>query len=191
MSPEKSLADEQERLLDQIEHAKTSDERDDLYFRLALLALDKDDPKARDYVDRIDESGFRQRALAWVDWGLAVKAIKKQNTETTLELVRRSELTHLQRVWILTESAKLLAKADRARALSLLEDAISEARRIEGADLDRPRAFLSLAYSLDLIDPSRTWDAVFEAVKAANATEGFTGGAHHDYKQQESDFEKN
>jgi hypothetical protein len=27
----------------------------------------------------------------------------------------------------------------------------------------------------ELIEPSRTWDSVFEAVKAANSVEGFTG----------------
>jgi hypothetical protein len=175
ISPEKSLADEEKPLLDQIEHAKTSDEGDDLYFKLALVALNKDDSKARDYVSKIEESGFRQRAQGWVDWGLAIRAIKKKATETALELARKGELTHVQRVWILTQSAKLLARTDRGKALSLLEDGMSEARRIEGSDLDRPRALLALANSLELIDPSRAWDAIFEAVKAANSTEGFTG----------------
>lgn len=68
-----------------------------------------------------------------------------------------------------------MAKTDRDKALSLLDDATTEARRIEGSDLDRPRALLSIANALILIEPSRAWDAVFDAVKAANATEGFTG----------------
>jgi len=72
ISPEKQLADQEQSLLDQIERAKTSDERDQLYFRLALLALSKDDLKARDYVSKIDESWFRKQAQAWVDVGLAI-----------------------------------------------------------------------------------------------------------------------
>jgi hypothetical protein len=64
---------------------------------------------------------------------------------------------------------------DRDRALSLLDDATAEARRIEGADLDRPRGLLGIANVLELIEPSRAWDAVFDAVKAANSTNGFTG----------------
>ena len=175
ISPEKPLAAQEQSLLDQIEHAKTSDERDQLYFKLALLALSKDDLKARDYVSKIDESGFRKQAQAWVDWGLAMSAIEKKKIETALELARIGELTHIQRVWILTQSAKLLAKTDRDKALSLLDDATSEARRIEGVDLDRPRGLLAIANALKLIEPSRAWDAVFDAVKAANSTEGFTG----------------
>jgi hypothetical protein len=175
ISPEKPLADQERSLLDQIDHAKTSDDRDQLYFKLALLALSKDDLKARDYVSKIDESGFRKQAQAWVDVVLAISAIDKKKIETALELARIGELTHIQRVWILTQAAKLLAKTDRDKALSLLDDATSEARRIEGVDLDRPRGLLAIANALRLVEPSRVWDAVFDAVKAANSTEGFAG----------------
>jgi hypothetical protein len=71
--------------------------------------------------------------------------------------------------------AKLLAKTDRDESSSLLEDALPEARRIEGLDPDRPRALLAIANALRVIEPSRAWDSVFEAVKAANSAEGFTG----------------
>jgi len=175
ISPEKLLADQEQPLLDQIERAKTSGERDELYFKLALLALSKDDLKARDYVSKIDESGFRARAQAWVDIGLAINAIKKKKVETALELARSGELTHIQRVWLLTQSAKLLAKTDRERALLLLGDATAEVGRIEAADLDRPRGFLAIANALMLIEPARVWDAIFDAIKAANSTDGFTG----------------
>jgi hypothetical protein len=175
ISPEKPLAHQEQSLLDQIDHAKTSDDRDQLYFKLALLALSKDDLKARDYVSKIDESGFRKQAQAWVDVVLAISAIDKKKIETALELARMGELTHIQRVWILTQAAKLLEKTDRDKALSLLDDATSEARRIEGVDLDRPRGLLAIANALRLVEPSRVWDAVFDAVKAANSTEGFAG----------------
>ncbi len=175
ISPEKSLADQEHSLFDQIDHARTSDERDQLYFKLALLALSKDDLKARDYVSKIDDSDFRKQAQAWVDWNLAIGSILKKRVEAALELARIGELTRIQRVWLLTQSAKLLAKTDREKALSLLDDATAEARRIEGVDLDRPRGLLAIANALRLIEPSRAWDAVFDAVKAANSTEGFSG----------------
>jgi hypothetical protein len=175
ISPDKSLADQEHSLFDQIDHARTSEERDQLYFKLALLALSKDDLKARDYVSRIDESWFRKQAQEWIDWGLAIGAIRKKKTDAALELVRIGELTHIQRVWLLTQTAKLLAKTNHEKALSLLDDATSEIRRIEGVDLDRPRGLLAIANALTLVEPSRTWDAVFDAVKAANSTEGFSG----------------
>jgi hypothetical protein len=176
ISPEKQqLADQEHSLLDQIDHAKTSDERDQLYFKLALLALSKDDMRARDYVIKIDESGFRKQAQAWVDACLAINAITKKKLESALELARIGQLTHIQRVWLLTQAAKLLAKSNRDKALALIDDATAEARRIEVVDSDRPRGLLALANALRVVEPSRVWDAIFDAVKAANSVEGFTG----------------
>jgi hypothetical protein len=175
IAPEKSLADEEQPLRDQLERAKTSEERDELNFKLALLALNKDDLKAREYVSKIEESDFRKRTQAYVDWGLATGAVKKKAIDNALELLRKGELNHIQRVWILTQSAKLLAKTDHDRALSLVDEANSEARRIEGSDLDRPRSLLGIANALRLIDPLRMWDTTFDAVKAANSTDGFVG----------------
>jgi hypothetical protein len=175
IAPEKSLAAEEQPLRDQIDRAKTSSERDELHFKLALLALNKEDLKARDYVSKIEESDFRKRAQAYIDWGLAIRAVKKKEIEKALELTRRGELNHIQRVWIFTQSAKLLAKTDNERALSLVDEASSEARRIEGSDLDRPRALFGIANALSVIQPSRMWDTIFDAVKAANSTDGFVG----------------
>jgi hypothetical protein len=42
-------------------------------------------------------------------------------------------------------------------------------------DPDRPRALLAIANALRLVEPTRTWDSVFEGVQAANSAEGFTG----------------
>ena len=175
ITPEEPFAAQESSLLDEIDHAKTSDERDQLYFKLATLALEKDDLKARDYVSKIEESEFRKQAVRWVDWGLAVSAVEKKKVDVALELNRIGELTHIQRVWVLTQTAKLLAKTDREKASSLLETATAEARRIDSGDLDRPRALFAIANALRVVDPARVSEAIFEAVKAANSTDGFTG----------------
>jgi len=175
IGPEKSLADQQQPLLEQIEHARTSDERDELYFRLALLAAYKDDPEARVYVSKIEESWFRKRAQAWIDWELAIAALNKKKIESALQLLRVGELNHVQRVWLMTQSAKLLAKTDSHKALSLTEEAIEEARRIDGSEANRPGSLLAIANALQVLDSTRVWDALFEAVKAANSAESFTG----------------
>jgi hypothetical protein len=176
ISTEKQTPAEQEQsLLARIESAKTSGERDDLYFRLALLALGKEDPKARDYVSKIEDGDLRRQAQAWVDWSLAVGAVRKKNAEAALLVAKAGELTHIQRVWVLTQSAKLLAKTDRDKALSLLDDAASETGLIDRADTNRPRGLLAIANALTAVEPSRAWDAASDAVKAANAAEGFTG----------------
>ena len=175
VSSDESFADQESALLDQIEHADSSDDRDQLYYKLASLALRKDDLKARDYAAKIEESVFRKQAQAWIDWGLVVSAIGKNKTELALELNRTGELTHIQHVWILTQAAKQLAKTDHAKALSLLDAATAEARRIDGSDLDRPRGLFAIANALRVVEPARLSEAIFDAVKAANSTEGFTG----------------
>ena len=175
ITPDEPFAAQESALLDEIEHARTSDERDQLYFKLASLALKNDDLKARDYVSKIEESEFRKQAEAWVDWGLALGAVKNQKAELALELNRTGELTHIQRVWVLTQTAKLLVKTDRDKASSVVDAATAEARRISGSDLDRPRALFAIANALRVVEPARVSEAIVEAVKAANSAEGFVG----------------
>ena len=172
---ESESANREQAILDKIDHAKTSDERDRLYFDLAQEATRKDDLRARDFVSKIEDSEFRKQAAAYIDVTLATHSIHGKKITLALELAQKGELTHIQRVWLFAQLAKLLAKTDRDKSLSLLEDAVPEARRIEGLDPDRPRALLAIANALRLVEPSRTWDSVFEGVKAANSADGFTG----------------
>jgi hypothetical protein len=174
IAPEKTLTEQMQPLLDQVERVSTSYERDAIYFKLALMSLSKDDHDARNYVNKIADSEFRKQAQRWVDWGLAVRAIKKKSVEIALELACTAELSNIQRVWILTQSAKLLATVDSERALSLLDQATSETRRIESSQ-ERPRALLAIANAVLLVEPARVWETLFEVVKAANSSEGFNG----------------
>jgi hypothetical protein len=175
VTPERPLADRERSLLDEVERAGTSGERDQLYFKLALLSLGNDDVKARDYVSRIDDRSFRERARAWVDWNVALKAVGEKRVETALELAGGGALTRIQRVWLLAQAARLLAKTDRDKALSILDDARSEARRLDRLDPDRPRGLLAVANAQRLLEPSLLWDSISDAVEAANSAEGFTG----------------
>lgn len=167
--------DQEKLLLERVDRAKTGAERDELFLQLAFNAMGSSDLRARDFVAKIDESELRKGAQAYVDAALATGAIGEKKTEQALELARIGELTHLQRAWVLTECAKLLAKTDREKSLELLEQAAAEARRIEPSDPGRPRALMAVASVFQPIDASRAWDAAFEAVKAANSAESFTG----------------
>ena len=173
--PQKKSEDREQALLDRIEHAKTPEERDGLYLQLARLRVENGDLRARDYVDKIDDSDLRKNARAFIDVTLTMRAVDKKDADAVLELVRTGELTHLQKAWALTQVAKLLVKNDREKSLSVIDDALAEARRIEGSDPDRPRALLAVANALFVSDRDKTWDAVYDAVKAANSAEGFTG----------------
>jgi hypothetical protein len=172
---ESESSNHEQSILDEIDHARTAAERDQFYFQLAREVMHKDDLRARDFVSKIEDSEFRKQAQAYIDATLAIQAINGRKIDRARELIEKGELTHIQRVWGLTHLAKLLARTDRDKSLSFLEDAMPEARRIAGLDPDRPRALLAIANALKVIEPTRAWDAVFEAVKAANSADGFTG----------------
>lgn len=173
--PRQTNEDREKALLDQIDHAKTSAERDGLYIQLARIRSENGDLRARDYVDKIDDSDLRKSVRAYVDATMTLRAVDKKDVDRILELVRTGDLTRLQKVWALSQAAKLLAKTDHDKSLAVIEEAAAEARRIEGSDTDRPRALLAVANALLTSDRSKSWDATYDAVKAANSAEGFTG----------------
>ncbi len=175
IQPPLSNGDREKALLDRIDRAKTSEERDRLYLQLARLFGDNGDMRSHDYVAKIEDSDLRQKTLAYVDGTMALRAVDKKDIDKVFELVRTGELTHLQKAWALASIAKLLAKTDHDKALAMIEDAATEARRLEGADPDRPRALLAVANARLVGDRGKSWDATYDAVKAANSAEDFTG----------------
>src|SRR5260370_30855586 len=90
-------------------------------------------------------------------------------------MVRHGEVQDIQKAWVLTHTAKLILKSDRDKASSLIEDAAAEARRIDGSDADRPRAFLAVTNAVLVGNPTMVWDVMSETIKAANSAENFTG----------------
>lgn len=171
ITPEKTDVEQQQSLLDQIERAGSSDERDYLYFKLASLAAGREDSDARNYVSRIADTDFRKQAQQWIDWELAGRAVKRKNVDVALEIIRTSEMSHIQQVLILTRCARLV---DRERASTLLDEATAAARRLDSLE-DRARALLAIANSMSAVDPVRVWETLFEAVKAANSSDTFNG----------------
>ncbi|HTG91513.1 MAG TPA: hypothetical protein VL866_02905 [Pyrinomonadaceae bacterium] len=173
--PETPAEDREQQLLDRIDRAKTSAERDALYIQLAYNSFARDDLRARDFVSKIEDPELRNQLGAYVDGALAIHFVEKKQVERLLELASNGDLTHVVKAWILSYAARGLLKTDRQKALDVVEEAATEARRIDGSDADRPRALLAVANALNEIDPGRVWDATFDAVKAANSAEAFTG----------------
>jgi len=176
LRPERQLADLEQSLLDKIDRAKTSAERDSLYLQLAFRAASKGDMRAREFVSEMEDSEVRKQAQLYMDASLAMYFVGKKQPDQALELVHKGELNQLVKTWVLAESAKMLFKAgDKDKALELLDQASAEARRIDVSDPSLPRALVAVAYALNAIDRERVWDAAFDAVKAANSAEGFSG----------------
>jgi hypothetical protein len=173
--PPLSGEDREKALLDRIDHAKTSDERDALYLQLAQMFAQNSEMRARDYVDKIENSELRNQVRAFIDATMTIRALDKKDVDRVLELVRTGELTHLQKAWALAAAGKLLAKTDHEKSLAVIEEAATEARRLEGSDPDRARALMAVANALLVSEREKSWDATYDAIKAANSAEGFTG----------------
>lgn len=192
--------------LERAERAKTQEERDQIYFTAALSASQRNDQRARELLDKIEDSEMRNQLRPFIDYTFVSNAIgelkrqsqKKDETdkpkvsqpkeqkkveetkktvtfEEALQLIRRGEITNLQRVWALTEIAILLAKSDKEKANDLLEEAGAEAGRISNSNPERPQAFVGVASAFFEINRQRAWELVSEAVRAANSCETYKG----------------
>lgn len=173
--PDRPAADREQALLDRVERAKTSAERDSLYIQLAQMMASRGEMKAREYASKVEDTETRKQFQAYLDASLAMVTIQKKLTDQALELAEKGELTHIQKVWVLTEVAKLIVKTDKDKAVELVDEAATTARRIDVSDPALPRGLVAVANALKVVDPGRVWDAAFDAVKAANSVEGFTG----------------
>ncbi|MDQ3906918.1 MAG: hypothetical protein M3268_01100, partial [Acidobacteriota bacterium] len=167
--------DELQRALDKIDTAKTDEERDELYAHAAVVAAQQRDPRARDLAANVKSLDIRDQLLPMLDFMATDAAIRRKDVPEILRVARGGAMSHLQNVWALTEAARLSLKDDRALAADLLEEALQEARRVDGSDADRPRALLAVLTPLYELDPARVWSLMTELVKAANSAPDFTG----------------
>ena len=174
-TPERKAEDVEKSLLDRIDRAKTSAERDAIYLQLAARTAQKGDMRARDFTEKIEDSELRTKARPYVDMNLAMHAAEKKDTEKALLLASKGELSHIQRVWLLTEAATAMPPAEREQALQTIAEALAEARRIDVSDPDRPRALVAVANALLALDRTRAWEMMLEVAKASNSAEGFNG----------------
>ncbi|HEY0082247.1 MAG TPA: hypothetical protein VGB61_05610, partial [Pyrinomonadaceae bacterium] len=173
--PTSETYDAVERALDKLDKAKTSEERDSIYVEAAFAADAKDDPRSREFGDKVEHAETRRALRAHLDYSDISKAIRRKDASEIVRLAKNGEITSLQRVWAYTEAARLLAKTDRTRALEVLDEATNEIRRIDGAHADRPRALLAVAWMLYELDRARVWSLMPEAVKTINAVSDFSG----------------
>jgi hypothetical protein len=173
--PDKRMENWEQSLLDQLDHARNSAERDQIHFQLAQFYAGKGELRARDYVDKIDDTDLRNNGRTYIDTRLAENAVHQKDVPRIMELVRTGQFAHLQKVRLLTVGATLLAKSEPAQALTLIDLATTEARRIGGLDPDSPRAFFAIANAMLMINRAAVWDAMSEAVKAANSADNFGG----------------
>lgn len=172
---EDQTRDEGRESLERAERVANPAERDQWYARAAQLAAQKGDATARDLVDKITDSDLRQRARAYVDFILVSRALDRKDPQEAMRLLRAAELTNIQRVWALLEVARMLKKTDATQAIEVVNEAATVGRRIGGSDVERARAMVGVATMMFEVDRGRVWEALQEAVRAANSVTTFSG----------------
>jgi hypothetical protein len=164
-----------DELKDRLDRAATSDERDRAYAFAAMSAADRGDPRASDLVDKIADSETRNGVRKFVDYNFIRTLLQKKRADEALVLLGKADLPHTLRAHFLTQAAGLVSEKDRVRASELLEQALTETRRIDAATPDRAYCLVALLSQFSKINRARNWELLSETVKAANAVPDFTG----------------
>ena len=175
IAPEDPNRDQVQEALDRLGRAKDANERDMIYFRAAMAALDKDPDRARELVEKIEDADTRAQLIAYMAFQRVQNAVREKKAEDALRLVRNDQLTSVQRVWGLTEAARLLAKSEPGRAAEALDEAAAEARKIDEDSPDRVRSLVAIATQMAGLDRTRVWELMNEVVKSVNALPDYSG----------------
>jgi hypothetical protein len=173
--PDDLSRDPLDRMQERLDRARTTEERDAIYADYAVVLAGKGDPKARELVDKIEDAELRKSVRGYIDFERARQAINNGDALEAARIAKSGELTSSQRIWTYTRASRILIKTDPTRAVELLDDALAEARRIEGSSPDRAGGLFAVATLLMQADRVRAWEVVGEALKAANGSEAFTG----------------
>lgn len=174
LAPDEQSNDSADDALSHIDSVTSASDRDAIYANAALRAI-KDYARASELIGKVTDTDLRQRLRNYLDFNALLQALAKKDGAELARLAREGELTPLQRVVGFTESAALTEKANPTLAAELLDEAIARARRIDSDGTDRARALVAVATRLFKLDRPRAWEIMSEAIKAANAADGFTG----------------
>lgn len=164
-----------QRMQTQLDRAKTSRERDQIYAATAATLVAQGDDRARDIADKIDDSTRRTEVVQYVDFEFVQRAIRNKAAIEAIRRAKAGNLTNTQRAAAYLSVAQMLREAEPQRALELLEDAVRDIHRIDTQKLDRPLLLIGVANQLAGTDPIRAWEIMQDVLKEANRLEGFTG----------------
>ena len=172
---EDTAADVLRGLQGQIDYARTSSERDQIYASAAVTLAGRGELEAREVADKIDDSERKSEVRRFVDFQFVQLALKKKEALEAIRLAETGQLTHSQRAFAYTQASRILGEAQPERSLELLDKATDQTLRIENGGIERAVLFVGIAVQLAALDHARAWDIMGRAAQAANACEDFNG----------------
>jgi hypothetical protein len=175
IAPEDPNRDRVQEALNRLDRAKSSSERDIVYYQAAMAALEHDPDRARELAEKIEDADTRAQLVAFMSFTRVQDAVRAKKADEALRLAHGDQLTPVQRVWGLTEVARLLAKSEPGRAAEALDEAATAARRMDDSSPERVRALVAVATQMTALDRTRVWELMNEVVKSVNALPDFSG----------------
>jgi hypothetical protein len=164
-----------DELTERLDRAKNSDERDRAYAFAAIAAAEKADSRARDFAAKIEDAETRKGVNTFVDYMLIRAVITQKRADEALQLIRKAELPRTLRAHFLTRVATLKLKDDPVRARELLDEALTEIRRLDQGTADRAYSFVAVLRQFSVLERTRTWELLSETLKTINSVPDFTG----------------
>ncbi len=177
-----------DELKDRLDRAQGADARDRAYAFAAMHAAEEGDPRARDFLDKIDDLDTRSGVRRFVDYSFIRSLLVKKRADDALTLIRKAELPHTLRAHFMIQVAALVSEKDQAQASQLLEEALTETRRIDASTPERAYCLVAVLGQFAKLNKPRSWELMSEAVKAANAVPDFTGENGHTSQLLEGKF---
>jgi hypothetical protein len=173
--PEPSREDQLQDMLGRLERTNDPNERDRIHFQIAMGFARDDVARAREYASKVEDNDMRTQLMAALAFAAVEGALRGKRADEALKLAHADELPVIQRVYALTQAARLLSKDQPGRAVEILNEALAESRKIDAGSKERAQALTAVATNLHAVDKARAWDLMGDVVKAANAAPDFTG----------------
>ena len=165
--------DNPEDALSHLDGASTS-QRNHFYAMAARAAAMRNELRARELADKIEDADLKKNVRTFVDFILVSKALALKDWEKALQLARIGELSHFQRAWAYSEIAALSKSSAPEDSMNLILEAGREAERMVTSP-ESAEASIAVARRAAEVDPSGKWYKVLDAIKAVNRVSDYTG----------------
>ena len=129
-----------------------------IYASAAVNASWRGDARADDLLAKINDPELARRARKVIDFAFVRAALDKKEAEGAVARARKGDLSPFERAWAYERAADILGTTNRARALSLLEEAAEEAPHRQQRPRPRP-ALTAVATRYEKLDRPRAWSS--------------------------------
>lgn len=162
-SPQTSPADEGkdvvQRAIERAARAKTQEERDEIYFTAAVSASHKNDQRARELLDKIEDSEMRGKLRAFIDYTFISKALEDLRSQEQKKKEAKAKTASQAK----EQKKPDVKKTDEKKKVATFDDTLSMIRKGDITHFQRVWALLEMARLVAKSDKEKASDLLEEA----------------------------